>query len=47
MISEDGRIRSEQVEGVSTVAFNSPEQAMGVSTKAIDAILAPFRRMSL
>ncbi len=42
--SEDGRIRSETVEGVATTAFNSPEQTALATAKMIADLLKPFRR---
>ncbi len=42
--TEDGRIRSETVEGVATTAFNSPEQMGIANARMIADLLKPFRR---
>lgn len=43
----NGGLRSFEVHGTFTRQFNSPEMVDGVRTKAVDMLLAPFRRMSV
>ena len=45
--SADGRLRSFAVEAAFSEGYNSPEQQVAANAKAVDTLLAPFRRMAV